>query len=64
MEKPKLDSDMSGAHPASYKMGAMGCLPWCTAPQCETDHSPAFSAEVKYGGAVPPLAHKSSGHSA
>jgi hypothetical protein len=33
-------------------------------PGCEADHSPPSSAKVKNGGAIPPLPHKSSHHSA
>jgi hypothetical protein len=46
----------SGAHPASYQMGIKR-------PGREADHSPPSSAEVKNGGALPPLPHMSSWHS-
>jgi hypothetical protein len=39
----------SGAHPAYYAVGTGG----------EVDHSPPSAAEVKNGGAVPSLSHKS-----
>jgi hypothetical protein len=32
--------------------------------ECEADHSPLSSAEVKNGGAVPPILHMSSWHGA
>jgi hypothetical protein len=38
----------SRAHPASYPVEVK-------LPECETDHSSSSSAEVKNGGAVPPL---------
>jgi hypothetical protein len=38
----------SGAHPASYPMGAGGSFPGGKArPERDADHSPASSAEVK-----------------
>jgi hypothetical protein len=37
----------SGAHPASYPMGARGSSPGDMWPGRETDHSPPSSAEVK-----------------
>jgi hypothetical protein len=33
-------------------------------PECEADHSPPSSAEVKNGGAIPPLPDISSWHGA
>jgi hypothetical protein len=42
----------SGAHPASYPMGTRGEF-----PGGEADYSPTSSAEVKKGGAIPPLPH-------
>jgi hypothetical protein len=36
----------SGAHPASYPMGAEGSFPEVKRPRCEADHSPQSSAEV------------------
>jgi hypothetical protein len=39
----------SGAHPASYPMGAGGPFPGGKErPGCDADHSPPFSPEVKY----------------
>jgi hypothetical protein len=39
----------SGAHPASYTMGTGGLFPVCKErPGRDADHSPPFSAEVKY----------------
>jgi hypothetical protein len=39
----------SGAHPASYLMGTGGSFPGGKArPGRDADHSPLFSAEVKY----------------
>jgi hypothetical protein len=37
----------SGAHPASYPMGARGSFPGVKRPGREADHSPPTSAEVK-----------------
>jgi hypothetical protein len=40
---------VSGAHPASYPMGTGGPFPGGKArPGPDADHSPPFSAEVKY----------------
>jgi hypothetical protein len=56
----------SGAHPASYPMGSFlsngdrGLFLGVQQPGREVDHSPPSSAEVKNGGAIPPLAHTSS----
>jgi hypothetical protein len=47
----------SGAQPASSPMGTGGCFPGGKAAGREADHSPPFSAEVKNGGAIPPLPH-------
>jgi hypothetical protein len=44
----------SGAHPASYPMGTGGSIP---GPRRESDDSPPSSADVKRGGAIPPLPH-------
>jgi hypothetical protein len=44
----------SGVHPASYP-GALS--PGVERPGSEADHSPPSSAEVKKGGAIPPLPH-------
>jgi hypothetical protein len=46
----------SGAHPGSYLMDTVGVK----RPGHEADHSPTSSAEVKNGGALPSLPHKSS----
>jgi hypothetical protein len=40
------------------------CLPGIKRPGREADHSPPSSAGVKNGGAIPPLPHASSWHSA
>jgi hypothetical protein len=40
----------SGAHPASYPVGTIGSFPGRA-----VDHSPSYSAEIKNGGAIPPL---------
>jgi hypothetical protein len=50
----------SGAHPASYTIGTGGSFPGGMRPGRETDHSPSSSAEVRNGGAIPPLPHTSS----
>jgi hypothetical protein len=39
------------------------CVPEVKRPGREVDQSPSSSAEVKNGGAVPPLPKMSSGHS-
>jgi hypothetical protein len=49
----------SAAHTASYPMGT-----GIKRPRCEAGHSPPASAEVENGGAIPPLPHMSSWHSA
>jgi hypothetical protein len=49
-----------GAHPASYGMCTGYLSPWVKRPGREADHTPPSSAEVKNGGAVPPLPHLSS----
>jgi hypothetical protein len=54
----------SGAHPASYAMGTGDDFPWVKRPGREADHSPPSSAEVKNGGAIPPLSHMPSWHRA
>jgi hypothetical protein len=46
----------SGAHPASYLI--------VKRPGREADRSPWSSAQVKYGGAIPPLLCMSSRHNA
>jgi hypothetical protein len=48
----------SGAHPASHPMGTAEAK----RPGREDDHSPQSSAEIKYGGAIPPLPHTSTCH--
>jgi hypothetical protein len=45
----------SGAHPASYPMGTGGSFPGVKWQGHEADHSLPSSAEVKNGGAIPPL---------
>jgi hypothetical protein len=52
--------DASGAHPASYSMGNGGE----DFLRGEADLSHPSSAEVKNGGAVPPLPYMSSWHGA
>jgi hypothetical protein len=47
----------SGAHPASYQWVSGALSPAIMRPGCEADHSPRSSAEVKNGGAIPPLPH-------
>jgi hypothetical protein len=37
----------SGAHPASYPMGTRALSLGVKRPECEADHSPPSSAEVK-----------------
>jgi hypothetical protein len=54
----------SGAHPASYPMGTGGFSPGVKRPGREADHSLPSIAEVKNDGAIPPLPHMSSWHSA
>jgi hypothetical protein len=49
----------SGAHPPFYTVGTGGSF-----PGCEADYSLPSSAEVKNGGAIPPLPYKSSWHGA
>jgi hypothetical protein len=45
-----------GAHPASYPMGTGGSFHGGVKRQGrEDDHSPPSGAEVKNGGAIPPL---------
>jgi hypothetical protein len=54
----------SGAHQVSYPMGTGGSFPGVKWQGREADHSPPSSAEVKKGGAIPPLTHMSSWHNA
>jgi hypothetical protein len=53
-----------GAHPASYTMIPESLSLGIKRPEREGDHSPPSSAEVKNGGAKPPLLHMSSWHDA
>jgi hypothetical protein len=53
-----------GAHPTSYPMGTGAISLGVKPPGCGADHSPPSSAEVKNVGAIPPLLHMSSWHSA
>jgi hypothetical protein len=50
----------SGVQPASYPMGTSGPSLGIKRPGRETEHSPPTSAEVKNGGAIPPVPHTSS----
>jgi hypothetical protein len=50
----------SGAHLAPYTMRNVSFLRWVKRQGLESDHSPPFSAEVKNGGAIPPLPRTSS----
>jgi hypothetical protein len=54
----------SGPHPASYPMGAGALFPGAKHPGREADHFSPSSAEVKKGGAIPPLSHMPLCHSA
>jgi hypothetical protein len=54
----------SGAHSVSYPMGTGDSFPGDKAAGHEADHSPPSSVEFKNGGAMPPLPHTSSWHSA
>jgi hypothetical protein len=38
-------------------VGTGGLFPGVEWPECKADHSPPSSAEVKNGGAIPPLPH-------
>jgi hypothetical protein len=49
----------SGAQPASYPMGSGGDFPGVEWSGHEADHSPASSAVIKKGGAIPPVPHMS-----
>jgi hypothetical protein len=44
-----------GAHPAFHPMGTRGFFPGAKRQGREANHSPPSNAEVKNGGAVPPL---------
>jgi hypothetical protein len=72
-EKPRFDSRQgqafyrlhyvqtgSRAHPASYPGGTGGFSPGVKAVVYEARHLPTSSAEVKNGGAIPPLPRMSS----
>jgi hypothetical protein len=48
-----------GSHPACYSVGIPGCFPRVNRLRRETDHLPPSSAEVKNGGPIPSLPHKS-----
>jgi hypothetical protein len=50
----------SGAHPATYPMGTGAIFPGVKRQGREADHSPTSSAEVKNGGAIPPIPDTSS----
>jgi hypothetical protein len=52
--------ESSRAQTASHSMDTGGYLPGYKAAGCETDHTPPSSAEVKKGGAIPPLTRISS----
>jgi hypothetical protein len=53
-----------GAHPISYPMGTGDSFSGIKRPGHEADYSPPSSAVVKNGGAISPLPHMSSCHSA
>jgi hypothetical protein len=44
----------AGAHPAFYPMGTGALSSGVKQPRLQADHSPAYSAEVKKGGAISP----------
>jgi hypothetical protein len=51
---------VSGAHPASHLIDTRGPFSGgMKLPGLEADHSPPSSAEVKNGGAIPPLHYMS-----
>jgi hypothetical protein len=50
-----------GAHPASYAVDVRGSFLGVKRPVREADNSPPSAAEVKDGGAIPPLPHMSQG---
>jgi hypothetical protein len=54
----------SEAHPASYSMDTTDPFPRVKQLELEADHTPPPSAQVKSGGAIPPLPHISSWRSA
>jgi hypothetical protein len=45
----------TGAHSASHTMSTGAVSPGVQRQGREADHSPSFGAEVKNGGAIPPL---------
>jgi hypothetical protein len=51
-----LDRGMVSAL-ASFRMGTGGFHPRLKPPGRQDDHSPASSAEIKNGGAIPPIPH-------
>jgi hypothetical protein len=55
---------VSGAHLATFPIGTGDLPPEVKRQGREADHSPPSSAEVKNGGAIPPLPHMFSWHSA
>jgi hypothetical protein len=50
----------SGVYPVSYPMGTGGSFPGVKPPKSKPENSPPSNAEVKNGGAIPPLPHTSS----
>jgi hypothetical protein len=54
----------SGAHPSSYSLDTGECFHGIKWPGHKADHSSPSGAEVKNGGAVPPLTHIFPWHSA
>jgi hypothetical protein len=54
----------SGPHPAFYQMGIAGFSTGVKRQGHEADHSLPPRAEVKNGGAIPPLLHTCSGSDA
>jgi hypothetical protein len=53
----------SGTHPASFSLSGT-ISPGTNWQRREADHTPPSSAKVKNSGAIPPLPHMSSWHSA
>ena len=53
-----------GVHPASYSVGTAGSFPGVKQPGHGDDHSLPSSVEDKNGGAILPLPHIFSWHSA
>jgi hypothetical protein len=54
----------SGAHPTSYLIGTGTVSPGVKRLRREANQPPPTGAEVKNGGAIPPLPHTFSWHSA